>query len=208
MRQRWTAALTIAGTLCLSACSDDTVAILDKGTPKPDQSKVDTSTKLDQAQTKTEAGLLDKGKVPDLSKVDSPAGVCNALVNTAPVTQEKAGTGTMPTLTGGTIVEGKYHRTETVYWSSPKTRFIQETIKLTKTSATVYKMEFVNATSATTPPSPEYHVNVELTPTGGAAVNYAIVCGTTGSFPTTYQATATTLTLRLGSSDLNYTLQP
>lgn len=214
--------------LLVTACSDDTQPTPDKGSPRPEASVADKAvtdkpvadsskqdgTKLDGAkvdQTKTDAATVDVAKVDatkvDGPKVDGPAAGCNTLVNTAPVHQEENASGAPPTLTGGTIVEGKYHRTKTVYYGGNKARYIKETIKLTKVLSGGYKLEFVNATGTTNPPSPEYHVNVDLTPTSAGGITYTIVCGTTGSLTTSYQATATTFTLRLGP-DLIYALQP
>jgi hypothetical protein len=210
----------LALSLLAAACSDDTAPSPDQGGPRPEASIVDKAL-ADTAKTdgvkpdgakvdgaaKPDGAKVDGAAKPDSAKIDGATGACNALVNTAPIHQEENASGAPPTLTGGTIVEGKYHRTKTVYYGGNKNRYIQETIQLSKLMGGGLKMEFVNATSNTTPPAPQNHVNVELTPTTGAGVTYKIVCGTSGSLTTSYQATATTFTLRLGP-DLIYTLQP
>jgi len=222
---------TVCACLAAVACSDDTnnpkyldLAVADQASeqPAPDAGPDGPSADTTQPDGPSADTTQPDGPSADTTQPDGPSadatqpdatpadlgGLCNNLVNTAAVIQEQAGSGAPPTLNGGSIVEGTYHRTQTIYYSSPKSRYIKETIKLTKTAASVYKMEFVSATSPTSPPAPEYHVNVELTLTGGANVNYNIVCGTTGAIPTTYEASATSFRIRLGPADLIYTLQP
>ena len=144
------------------------------------------------------------GGPPGVCSAEVPAGqACNTIANVATLITPTCTTGTMPTGTGGVIVDGTYVLTAQTYYSAPNcpTAQLSETVEIAGDC-------FQAAIGGFTTGSGSGQVTVEgstitVTPT---CSNSGLSSGTRDTPTATYTATATTITfytLNTGTSSPN-----
>lgn len=122
------------------------------------------------------------------------SGDCNALVNIGQVVHETADPGSLPTMTGGTLVDGTYVLVSNVQYatSSADSDTHKRTIQIAGDT-----IQLVNSDNG----GPDIHATLKIAPSG-SALNETAACPVGLQItPGTYTATATTLAIQKNGSN-------
>ena len=130
-----------------------------------------TSDGRDAAQTSTnDAGTSDAG-TSDMIAAQDAGGMCNAVVNTAPLTVLTSVASAPPTPAGGVPMPGRYHLTAWNLYTGPGgvsgrgSVDLQETLELTVAAGNVVTIQLVQNDG---PVTAEVHQTIQIVATGPA----------------------------------------